>query len=344
MSGYNTKDVESSEHTEYAGAPVKLGKRQKLRRHCARFWWLHIIVALAIFLIVLLVLIYVGYPHIAQQDIDGATIINTAQIVRKPMPDSLVLSIGGLLETGSIFHPTLEAFNTSIYVLGRDKPFTTLTVPSVLGKNGTTFSLSQLVNITDVNEEEVAIYSTAVLQNVTVQVLLKGSGNLKLGGLPTTTVNYNKQVSVGGLNAFQGMQVTALQNKADQPYGGNAVGTVAIPNQSVSDMEFGDVSLDMFVDGIAIGNTTLPDLTVSPGTHNYTLYATVNQTGFLQAAADAKYRCSGVLPIDLVGRACQTSDGRDLPYFTAALKATPQRAMMNLTAIGLGAFVNTTGC
>lgn len=37
---------------QYAGAPRKRGFGSKVKRHCARFWWVHIIVFCVVFLII----------------------------------------------------------------------------------------------------------------------------------------------------------------------------------------------------------------------------------------------------------------------------------------------------
>jgi len=140
--------------------------------------------------------IYVLYPEIAQDDVNKSTIINTAQIVMDPSAESLNLTIDGTLETTSIFHPTLRPFNASLYLEGASEPFTSFTVPSIHAKNGTNFTVSQVVEV--LNLGELTTYSEFLLALETFNVQLRGHGNLKLGGLPTVGINYNQTIKIKG--------------------------------------------------------------------------------------------------------------------------------------------------
>lgn len=147
-----------------------------------------------------------------------------------------------------------------------------------------------------------------------------------------------------GLNGLQGLTVTQFHLYKDPVNGQNAYGNVTIPNPSVSTVTFGDVSLNMFVNGTFIGTSTLPDLTLMPGNHSYPLLSNSNQTTIAGLLQQPAYKC-GVLPIDMKGNA-SIYNGKVLPYFTKPFQTTSQRVVLNLTstldAAGFGFLINGT--
>jgi len=128
------------------------------------------------------------------------------------------------------------------------------------------------------------------------------------------------------------------------PYNANGVGRIMIPNPTVSIFEFGNVTLDMSVAGIGVGNLTLPNFTLRPGNETYPLYSTSNQTAVLDLLQESAY-CSGVLPLELKGKQ-SIYNGQELPYFSAALQAGVLPVSLDLKgplqAIGFGSVVK--GC
>jgi len=79
-----------------------------------------------------------------------------------------------------------------------------------------------------------ADYNVAVLQQEKVNVNLKGRTKLHEMRFPDTTVDYDKTVTMNGLNKLQGFAVTdfSIELKAE-PDGTNMIGTVYIPNPTV---------------------------------------------------------------------------------------------------------------
>lgn len=128
--------------------------------------------------------------------------------------------------------------------------------------------------------------------------------------------------------------------------GANAVGNVTIPNPSPMTLALGDVTFDMSVDGIFIGNATMPDLTLRPGNNSYPIHVTSNQTQVGLIIQKPEYHC-GVFPVDIAGNASRYG-GEVLPYYTEALRANKLQTMLNVTdaliEVGFGfAIGNCTG-
>ena len=80
----------------------------------------------------------------------------------------------------------------------------------------------------------------------------------------------------------------------------------------------GNVTMDMYVKGIFVGNGTIKDLVIRPGNNTFPLYATTNQTTVLQLLF-TRFKC-GIFPIDIATRKV-VSDGQELAYYEKALQA-----------------------
>ncbi|PNS15937.1 hypothetical protein CAC42_4338 [Sphaceloma murrayae] len=336
-----TKDGDTK-HYEYTDAARPVKRKGGLKRHCARFWWIYVIAFIIAVLAVVLPLIFVAYPRIAQNGINNARLVPSAQILRNPAPGAADLTLDSFLLTDSSLHPDLDSFDASFYLEGRQEPFITATIPAIKAENGTVARIQQRIQIT--NLAEFTRYTGTLLSAQNFVVYLKGRGGLKQGALPKTNVNYDQRITLSGLNSLQGLEITYFRLGEDLPYGSNAFGNVTIPNPSVTSASFGDVTLDLFVDGNPIGNTTVPDLNLAPGNNSYPLYATVNTTAIAGVLQSPRYRC-GVINLEIRGNQ-SVFDGAVIPYFTQPLQSSTQRTMFNLTdtlnAAGFGFLVNGT--
>jgi hypothetical protein len=107
------------------------------------------------------------------------------------------LDLYTVLLSDSSQEPTLYAFDASLYLGDSDKAFSGFTVPETAGSNGTIAHVKQRVLIGDV--DQFTQYTITVLQNETYVLHLKGKGDLKLGGLPKTSVNYDKTIEQSGM-------------------------------------------------------------------------------------------------------------------------------------------------
>jgi len=300
--------------------------------------------------------IFVAYPHIAQKGIDGSKTVVIAQGISNPTPNTIDLDLTAILESSSSYAPHLYSWNASLYLEGSDVPFTYLTVPESQAANGTQIHIRQTAQIANLTEFNKFSAKTFASDNFTIY--LRGSGELKQGTLQKTSVQYNEPTLVSGeedpvswtvmvltmLPGFQGLrsiEVSDIVIKNDLPYNANSMGKVAMNNPSSTSLHFGNVTLDLFVAGIAIGNTTLPNFVLTPGLQNYTMYTTSDTTVVAGLLAKKEYRC-GVIPVDVKGNS-STFDGVEIPYFTKSLQDTTQHTVLNLTdalnAAGFGKII-----
>ena len=133
------------------------------------------------------------------------------------------------------------------------------------------------------------------------------------------------------MNKLSGLNITdlkVLQANETLPDGSNLVGNVHLPNPSVMTLDLGNVTMNLSVDGQAIGTSLIPNLLLKPGSNVIPLQSTVNQLtilGFL-----TKYP-SGVLPVDIVGNSSVAKNGDHLTYYEDALKSNPIKLNLDIS-------------
>jgi hypothetical protein len=116
------------------------------------------------------------------------------------------------------------------------------------------------------------------------------------------------------------------------------LGRVQIPNPSVMTLDLGNVTMDLSVNGTAIGTALLPNLILYPGANNVSMQSTVKQVtviGLVKSSYQNK-----IIPLDIVGNSSvSTQNGQHLTYFEEAIKSNTIRVDLNigpaLAAIGL---------
>lgn len=323
------KEVVKDEGVTHAENDVSAKKTtlgQKLKRHCARFWWLDLLILSAVVLVIVLPIVYVGYPRLAQKEVDKSVLNITSMSLSDPAPDSFTLELDSVLSTKSKYHPTLAAFNGSLHLKDSDPAFAYLNIPEVKAQNGTESHIDQRVQIADMTEY--TKYVMTVLGTTQYSIFLKGRGRIQQGDLPKTSVNYNNEISMKGLNSLQGFSLSTFNIlTTEQEDGANANGTIVIPNPTVLSVEMGTVTLDMSVAGTPVGVATIKDLVLVPGNNTFEMRAVTNQTTVVTMIfTDYK---QGILPIDVVGKTA-TFNNQSLAYYEKALQSNTLRINLDV--------------
>lgn len=140
--------------------------------------------------------VYVGYPNIAQDDIDSSTLQITNLIISNPTPISITLNQTQEIGTDSSFHSQIYSFTADVSLLGKAVPFSTVQVPAVKSYDGAEVVVSQVVELG--NASAFGDFAKAVMLNEEVELRNSGRPHLKEGGLPKIPVNYDKTVSLRG--------------------------------------------------------------------------------------------------------------------------------------------------
>lgn len=309
--------------------PAKRGFGARLKAHFKKWWWLHLIIFIAVFLIILLPVIYVGYPRIAQSDVNDSTLNITSMTIANPTPTSFHLIQNQVLGSHSAFHPKIYSFLASVSLLGAANAFTSVQVPEVQAKDGAAVDVDQVVDLS--NAGAFGDFATAVMLNEEIKLNIYGTPVLQQGSLPKTTVTYNKTVTMKGLNKLTGFGIPEFHIMVEPVDGRNMNGTVYIPNPSVMTINMGNVTLDLSVDGQLMGYSYLDNLTLKPGNNTIPMFSNVNQTDIINliTASSSPYK-NGIVPFTISGNS-SVYNGQELPYFSKALAANNLTVHLNVS-------------
>jgi len=314
------------------------GAVPRARSHCRKWWWCDFLVLAVIVLVIVLPIVYVAIPKKAQHDVNASTLEIQAQIVSDPTPSSVHLRLVNIARSDSKFHPTLDEFEVALFLETTEPdiiPFGYVTIPKTKIGHETTIVVDQTLNIT--NMEQFIRYNAIVMGSDEFRIAVRGRTGLHQKGLSKINVDYNKVITMKGLNKLAGFNITEFQILTTvEPDGSNMNGTVSIPNQSVLTLDLGNVTMDLSVQGTIIGQSVIPDLVLKPGANVVPMRSTVNQS--LVIGLITQKFTNGLLPIEIVGNS-SISNGQHLPYFEAAIRGNPMHVTLDvgsaLAALGL---------
>jgi hypothetical protein len=103
-------------------------------------------------------------------------------------------------------------------------------------------------------------------------------------------------------------------------------------------LDLGNVTMDLSVNGTAIGYALIPNLILYPGANNVSMQSTVKLitvSGLVRTSYQNK-----IVPLDIIGNSSvSTKTGEHLSYFEEAIKSNMIRVELNvgpaMAAIGL---------
>ncbi len=141
-------------------------------------------------------------PRIAQQGVDESSIQFTDLEFLDPTPDSIVLSQTAILHSPSIYTPTLDPFNASLYLVQNgtfaEEPMMYIPMPSIHALHPSSNVTIKNQELAIANLDQLTKYATAVLTQENVTTALTGTTRLHEGKLPVTSVNFNSSSTYKG--------------------------------------------------------------------------------------------------------------------------------------------------
>jgi len=331
----NNSDSEKAvdEQLEQTNGATTLGKREKVKKHYKKWWWVYLILFCAGVLIVTLPIIYVGFPNIAQSGVSKARLEVTGLDFFNPTPDSIQVTERIITHNPSMYTPTLDPWSGGTYVVTNgtysEKPILYLPVPK-------THTLHPLSNAAIVNatvpifdQDQIALYATQLLSLSQVTTALVGKPVLHIGKLPAIHVKYNSSTTYNGLGGLQGFNVTNI--KIDP---GNTLlilpnmnGTAFIPNPSNITVDMGNVTLSLKdTNGTEVGQTLITNMLIKPGDNNIPLTGVLNQTLILPALEN------GFINLTITGTDV-IYNGKHITYYEKALAANVLHLRLNVFQI-----------
>jgi len=256
------------------------GVRPRARNHCRKFWWCDFLVLVVIVLVIVLPVVYVAIPKKAQHDVNASALEIQVQDISDPTPSTVHLKLVSVARSNSSYHPTLDAFRAALFLEDTEPniiPFGYVEIPKTKVEHETTITVDQTLNVT--NMDQFIAYNKLVMNSDEFRIAIRGRTGLHQKGLSKINVDYNKVVTMKGLNKLSGFNITEVQIlTTNEPDGSNMNGTVSIPNPSVLTINLGNVTMDLSVQGTPIGQSLLPDLVLKPGNNIIPMRSTVNQS------------------------------------------------------------------
>jgi hypothetical protein len=330
----SVKSKEEVSQTEAPGAaPVKRGKRQTCMRHCKRFWWIYLIVFLAIVVLVVCLVIFVGVPKIAQSAVNDAELEIQGVHVLDTTEDTYLMEINSTITTDGHLGATVKPFEGQMYLtdLEPKTPFAVVSFPQTSGDANQKVNVSQEMRITDM--EAFTTFNTWFFVNETLRVTVEGDTDVRPDGLDRNYgVDFKKTVTIKGLNLFNGTEITDGKINLEQGADYNFVGTAEIPNQSVFTLDIGNATFRNFAEGQDVGSLEIENLLLVPGTNTVEVRGNLNQSIILGLATSDKFSATGIIPFQLLGETVM-NNGHSLSYFAESLGSSNTTVNVNVGAI-----------
>ncbi|GKT54877.1 hypothetical protein ColTof4_08264 [Colletotrichum tofieldiae] len=310
-------------HTESAiggAGSYRGGKRKTCMRHCARFWWIYLIGTIAAILLIVLLIIFVAVPKIAQSKLDHAELTVDGITVSNTAPNSYNMGINSTLKSDGSVKATIEPFDGVMYLedLEPHNPFVNLKFPETKSVKLQTVNISQPIEIADM--AAFTTFNTWLLNNESVRVTIRGDTHVKVNGIARRYgVTFRNTVTLKGLNGFKGLNVTDNTiSLTPDARGDNFKGHVSIPNPSVLTLEIGNTTFSNLLNGQDIGAVYLDNLILHQGMNNVTMRANISQAPVLAAIGQRPACENGIIPFALRGKDV-VNGGQKLSYFADAL-------------------------
>ncbi|KAI1412595.1 hypothetical protein F5Y13DRAFT_199829 [Hypoxylon sp. FL1857] len=312
---------EGSTAVEHAMRGKGIGSKSS-KAHCKRFWWVYVVVILAVAVAIIVpCVLLVAVPKMAQQKLDEATLAIDGIVITNVQTNSLNMAINSTITTDGSTHATIDGFEGTMYLADLDPPlaFAKINFPETTSDAFQTVNVSQEIPISD--QDAFTTFNEHLMQQETVKVMVKGDTHVHVRGISRAySVTFSKTVPLQGLNKFQGLSVSNPHVSIAQTNNFNA--TAHIPNPSVLTLDVGNTTFHTYFNGSDIGTSYILNMVLRPGPNEFFIWADINETAVLDGLTQ-RPTCerNGTLTIELSGKDV-TNNGQPVPYFANALAAS----------------------
>ncbi|KAK6866374.1 hypothetical protein PG995_002902 [Apiospora arundinis] len=267
-----TRDSEDDleHHPEKAYAKTAtVGKRAKVKRHCARFWCCYVI-ALIIFLAIMLPVLFLKIiPALAQRIVDDTDLPIKNATLKAVSSDLIKVSLTTSLNVPKGLTVGLDEFSLYMYNPGTPGgffPYLSLDMKGLSLSGDTDISVTdQMLRVS--NHTELDWWLNRTFVDKTTELSVKGDTTAHLGALKMG-IHLGKTVELAGLRKLEGVALNAIKLVLPpEDDGTNIVGNFTMPNWSILTMDLGNITLDILAGEILVGTATINDVFLPPGNH-----------------------------------------------------------------------------
>jgi hypothetical protein len=174
-------------------------KKRGCANHCKRFWWAYLLSFIAIAVLVVCLVIFVGVPKIAQGKLDDAELTIDSIIISETEPNTYNMAVNSTIRTDGKTHATISPFTGVMYLEDFEPhtPFASVDFPETSSAKEQFVNVSQAVEIT--NMEAFTTFNTWLLANETLRLTIEGDTSVKVKGISKKFgVTFKKTVELKG--------------------------------------------------------------------------------------------------------------------------------------------------
>lgn len=145
-----------------------------------------------------------GYPRIAQHDVNESSLEVISLSFTNPRPNAVHANQTQRLTNKSKYHPKIYSFNNTISLLtGEDdspnpEPITWAIVPEFQANDGELIIVDTDLQLDNI--DAATKFTGTALSQDEFQLRLYGKPDLKQGGLPKINVEFNKTATIKGMS------------------------------------------------------------------------------------------------------------------------------------------------
>ncbi|KAK8139452.1 hypothetical protein PG984_002832 [Apiospora sp. TS-2023a] len=315
-------------HREKASAaPPQVGKRAKVKRHCARFWCCYLILVIVILAIMLPVLFLKIIPAAAQRIVDDTDLPIKNATLKAVSSDLIQVSLTTSLNVPKGLKVGLDEFSLYMYnpeTQGGFYPYLSLDMKAMTLSGDTDISVTdQMLRVS--NHTELDSWLNRTFNDATTALNVRGDTTAHLGALKMP-IHLAKTVPLAGLRKLDGVKLDGIKLiLPPETDGTNIVGTFTLPNWSILTMDLGNITLDILAGDkeILLGTATIFDVVLPPGNHTmpfrgqlYIPTLVENFGGVLSSQGDSL--ASGKLTLGVRGNRTEV-DGQRIGYLEHVL-------------------------
>ncbi|RKF65523.1 hypothetical protein GcC1_119008 [Golovinomyces cichoracearum] len=334
---YSTMETKSPAHIHETEFIPTRSLVRRVKKHCARYWWIYLLVSSICLLNIILCLIYIIMPSMAQQNIDNSYLLSTDMRLEKPTSHSITLTQTVLLYTKTHFIPVLKPFKASLYIVNNGTystvPMSTVRFPRIRALHPVSSSTIENVVLefkNDASLNEVTKFSTLILTQEVVTMVMIGNGKMQLGALPEINVQYNQSISFRGLNGLQGFNVTDVKVNLKAGVGEpNMSGLAMLYNPSLLTVEMGNVTFALStVTAGVVGTSLIENMTLRPGNNRFLMKSFVDE----KKIAQSMNAVTGMVTLMIKGNS-SIYNGQHLPFYENAFALHQLVLSLNIPAV-----------
>ncbi|KAL0075855.1 hypothetical protein J3Q64DRAFT_1811555 [Phycomyces blakesleeanus] len=317
----NDRGIEEGYVEEYAEKPPLPTKRKFYKKK--KFWIICLSVGLVIFIVVLLLILFVAFPKIAQSIMNKANLsVREANIsFSNPQTTGTITKRDGEIDTNSTFYMSMVTdmsntgpfhadikFQNPIEVYYNETMIGSITLPDskIAGGKGVLEAVTPFV-----------IADTAYFAAFTREMLAREKftwtlkGKLKITALTrTATIDLNKDIVLEGMNGFPEVSIKTFNFPSDSPTGGINVelGTVLVSPSPIG-VQLGTIKMSIAYSGVTIGQVSAENIVLAKGDNNIMLKGVLtpqNDTASLDKVSElfSAYMAGRISQTSAVGISC----------------------------------------